>query len=346
GLSLAVVGLGERGRRWARLASMSRGVEILALVDPRVEVAKAARNALALDVPVFPSLQEAIRDGLPLEGAVVALPLGSREAALREALALRLHVLVEPPAAGSLPEVCSFLFRAEAKGLLLKQALWLRHSPPIRAMRRRLWERRLGAPIGGLMLCLHEPGREWEAVQPLSALLSLLGRAPQECMKERYALRLDFGEGLQFGLALGPSGDAMQGILVVCEGGALLWDGRGAFVREGRRGLRWRLEDPLGFKWPGSGEAPGGFLPLPPDPGPSGEEALLARFRTEAERGREQKEAVEEELLPLALLEACRLAQRTGKPHRPAELIEGPTEGGGHVEASKRIEEGAKGDRG
>ena len=326
---MAIVGLGERGRRWAWLASVARGVEVGALVDPRPEVARAARNALALDVPVFHSLSDAVSAGV--EGAIVAFGLGQRPRAARMCIALRLHALVEPPLAPSSAEAAFLLLMAGRAGTALRQAFWLGLSPPLRAMRGVLREDRLGRPIGGLLVRLHGRGEDerWETVQLLDALLSLLSPIePRGCRREGYALLLDFEGEATFGLAIGPSGDSMEGLLLVCEHGALLWDGRTAFVREGRRGLRWRPEDPLGFRWPERGEGPGGkFEPLPPDPGPSGEEAALARFRAEVE-GRTGRADERRELLPVALLEACGLAGERGEG-RPQELVERALEEGG-----------------
>lgn len=315
-----------------------------ALVDPRLEVAKAARNVLSLDVPVFQSLKIATEEVGCLRGAIVASSLPGRLKVCEEALSLGLSVLVEPPMAEFLHQAAPLLLRMNPfsyhsspfphyfchffQGIPILHALWLRHSPPLRAIWRLLREGELGKPIGGLLVRLHEPGEEtWPGTaQHLGVLLSLLG-TPSSCRKERYALLLEFSEGMEVGIALGPSGEPMEGLLLACERGALLWDGRNSFVHKGRKGLKWRADDPLSFKWPERGKPKGKFEPLSPDPGPSGEEVVLARFRAAVEVGEGLDEFFEEGLSLLALLEACALAHQLGVRQSPMELMKKTLEG-------------------
>ncbi len=315
-----VVGMGRKGRKWARIVSAREDFELAGLVDIKPEVARAARNALALEVPIFPSLSEAI-EGMNAEAAVVAVPVGARATICREALAKGLHLLVEVPFVADLADAVELTEWARRRGLTICVAQSLRYQPAMRTLRRVLREGEAGRPLYSLFtsLRLGEEGSRggldnpWlasEVAHHLDAMRFVLGREPMRCRATE--LRFLDGEAVTTALV---EFDGLTGAYfgsthshrereewqIEGEEGTLIWSGRRLYLR--RRGSEEDEE-------------------LRPDPGPEAEDILLTQFRQAVREGIPSEASGDDNLSTLALIFACAKSSTEGCAVSPNEVLE------------------------
>ena len=128
--AVAILGLGYRGGVYARWALAHPGdlrVAAIAEPDPALRAAWAARLGLG-EGQVFADWRDAL--GVPgLEGAIVALPDRLHFPAAREALARRLHLLLEKPAGATWEECVGLDAAVRASGRLVQVGHILRFTP-------------------------------------------------------------------------------------------------------------------------------------------------------------------------------------------------------------------------
>ena len=113
GPRVAIVGAGLMGR-WHADAARHAGARIVAVVDPVIEAARAIAGG---DVPVYPSLAQALEPAVDV--IHICTPLQSHVALTRQALAAGCHVLVEKPATPTAAEAESLATAARSAGRLL-----------------------------------------------------------------------------------------------------------------------------------------------------------------------------------------------------------------------------------
>lgn len=112
---IAVIGAGVMGANHARIARQLRDGELVAVIDADLE---RARTAAGPDVHVATDIAELGR-AVPVDLAVVAVPT-PHHADVAISLAERgVHLLVEKPLAGSVPEAERITSAADAAGVVL-----------------------------------------------------------------------------------------------------------------------------------------------------------------------------------------------------------------------------------
>jgi predicted dehydrogenase len=114
-LRLAVVGAGIMGANHARVARHLPGIELVAVVDPDLERARAACGVTA----AVPVATVAELGDIQVDAAVVAVPTAWHVPAATELAARGVHLLVEKPLAPSVADAESIIAAAEAAGVVL-----------------------------------------------------------------------------------------------------------------------------------------------------------------------------------------------------------------------------------
>lgn len=157
-VSLIIVGAGERGLRYARLA-LAQGARIVAVADP----ASARRDRLgdAADVPT----QQRVRDWAELaslgrlaDAAVVATPDHLHTEPAVTFLGLGYDVLLEKPMAQNEADAGRIVAAADASGAHLVVAHVLRYAPVTRAVEALLGDHGIGEIVSVQHL---EPVGDW-----------------------------------------------------------------------------------------------------------------------------------------------------------------------------------------
>lgn len=121
-----LVGLGARGRYWARVMHDEPRCEVVAYVDPSHDALARADASFGVR-PGFSSLTAALAAIDGVEALVLATPPDGREAQLRAAWEWALPVLVEKPLALDLLEAARFVALAESAGSVLMVGLNFRY---------------------------------------------------------------------------------------------------------------------------------------------------------------------------------------------------------------------------
>ncbi|HEV3469781.1 MAG TPA: Gfo/Idh/MocA family oxidoreductase [Pyrinomonadaceae bacterium] len=141
-LKVIVVGLGARGREWAREVSADPRFELAAGVEPDEEARRRA-SAEAGGARLFADAGEAL-DQTPCDAVVVATPAHQHAAACEAALARGRAVLVEKPFATTLAGAARVVRLAEAAGVPLVVGQNYRYMRSFRTVRRLVREGALG----------------------------------------------------------------------------------------------------------------------------------------------------------------------------------------------------------
>ncbi|HZM00213.1 MAG TPA: Gfo/Idh/MocA family oxidoreductase, partial [Planctomycetota bacterium] len=129
-LRVAVVGVGHLGRHHARLMAEVPGAELVAVVDSRLEQARAVAGPL--DVLALASADE-----LPADVAAVsvAVPTSAHHAVACPLLERGMHVLVEKPMAATLEQARGMAALARDRGLVLQVGHVERFNPALSVVR-------------------------------------------------------------------------------------------------------------------------------------------------------------------------------------------------------------------
>uniref|UniRef100_E6QPG9 Oxidoreductase n=1 Tax=mine drainage metagenome TaxID=410659 RepID=E6QPG9_9ZZZZ len=133
-LRVAVVGTGAFGRNHLRVYSELAGVELAAAVEPDAE--RAAEVERQYGIPVFRTVEAALRADLKLDAASVAVPTMSHCAVAGELLRAGVDCLVEKPLATTLAEADELVALAERHGRILQPGHLERFNPAVLAMER------------------------------------------------------------------------------------------------------------------------------------------------------------------------------------------------------------------
>jgi len=125
-LRAAVVGVGHLGRHHARLLKEVPGVELVAVVDSRLEHARSIADPLGVAAL-------ASADELPADVAAVsvAVPTSAHHAVVCPLLERGVHVLVEKPMAATLAEARAMAALARDRGLVLQVGHVERFNPAL-----------------------------------------------------------------------------------------------------------------------------------------------------------------------------------------------------------------------
>lgn len=138
-VSVAVVGLGVRGRQWAEVFSLVPAAKLAAVIDT------AAVTGVP-GVPSFRSLNEAAR-AVHLDAVVIATPPAVHRSILETAVSHHFAVLCEKPLSETLAEAIEMVRLASAKNVPLLVGMNFRFLPVVAEARRRVRSADLGRPI-------------------------------------------------------------------------------------------------------------------------------------------------------------------------------------------------------
>jgi predicted dehydrogenase len=126
----AVVGVGHLGRHHARLMKEVPGAELVAVVDPDAEKARAVAEPLG--VPALASIDELPAD---LAAVSVAVPTSRHHEVVCPLLERGLHVLVEKPMAATIDEARAMESLAADRQRLLQVGHIERFNPALSVLR-------------------------------------------------------------------------------------------------------------------------------------------------------------------------------------------------------------------
>ncbi len=336
-LPVVVLGLGARGRQWARLLEATPGFELAGVVEPDAGRRTAAARELGLaEGLVHPGLDAAMDAGKP-QAAIVATSIDCHVEPSRAALDRGLGVLVEKPFTLSLREARGLVAQAEARRVPLMVGQNYRYTRMPQTLGRLLRGGELGR-VGMIVAQTYRSVKEmapalqtmrdtvlWEAaVHHLDGLRHVLGRRAVRALAQRFTL--PWGEA--------PPGASMQ-ILLEFEDGvraslSATYDSRGhEFFERGQefylRAVTDRGTLHVFHRWLVWCER--GRLPrlVRRGPRPEVEEVTLLRQLARAvAEGVEPESSGRDNLQTIALLEACARSASEGRWINPQELFDEP----------------------
>jgi predicted dehydrogenase len=133
-LRFAVAGTGAFGRNHLRVYSelAGQGVTLAAAIEP--DSSRAAEVAEKYGIPVFDSVDAALRADLRLDAASVAVPTVFHHAVASQLLAAGIDCLVEKPLAASLSEADDLIALADKHQRILQPGHLERFNPAVVAM--------------------------------------------------------------------------------------------------------------------------------------------------------------------------------------------------------------------
>jgi predicted dehydrogenase len=158
-IKFILVGVGVRGRQWARVIHEEVGAQTIAYVDRRFPELSAEGAFDAQGIPCFTDLAAAL-DATEPDAMVLATPPHVHHQQIMMAFHRGLHVLAEKPLAEDLVEALDLVGRAEESGLQLMVGMNFRYLPAHQAIRRMIRDGQLGEPSFAQFTYLrHRDGR-------------------------------------------------------------------------------------------------------------------------------------------------------------------------------------------
>lgn len=221
-LKVIVVGLGQRGREWAREVAAGGGFELAAGVEPDAETRRRAAAETGLGGRLlYADLEEAL-ERVACDAVVVATPADRHVGPCAAALARGRALLVEKPFTTTLRDACRLVRLAEEGGVPLVVAQNYRYMRSFRTVRRLVQEGALGRV--GQIVCQY-----WRVPHEMAGWLSrmehsvLWGMAVHHLDALRHALgrRVEAVAADSFTTPWGelPKGASLR-VLLDFEGGA------------------------------------------------------------------------------------------------------------------------------
>ena len=336
-LKVTVVGLGGRGRQWAREVSAAPGFELAAGVEPDEEARRRAHAESGLPPErCYADLDEALARAA-CDAVVVATPAERHAADCEAALARGLAVLVEKPFTMRLAEAVRIVGLAEQRRAPLLVAQNYRYMRAFRTARRLVQEGALGR-VGSVVCQYYRVPHEMAAslarlphrvlwgmgVHHLDALRHVLGREATGVCAESYTP--------PWGAP--PEGASLRAMLSF-EGGARAFysatyesSGHEFFERGQEFYLRLTGETAtlhVFHRWLLLCER--GRLPRPVRRGPrrvSEERVLLDQLEGALLRGEEPDASGRDNLQTMAVVEACLRSAAERRWVNPQELLNEP----------------------
>lgn len=139
---LLLIGLGTRGRMWARVIGESAACRITAAVDPSEDARRSFVETYP-EVRIFSDIEEALQSGT-FQAALLVTPPEGHLAQCRLLFAARVPTLAEKPLAVDLSEAVEIVGLAEASGVPLSVGLNFRYLPVHQKQRQLLGSEFLG----------------------------------------------------------------------------------------------------------------------------------------------------------------------------------------------------------
>jgi predicted dehydrogenase len=155
-LKLALVGVGRMGQVHARILSQIDEIDLVALVDNRLDIVEP----LAEELNAMPySTVDTIVGQEIVDAWLIATPTSTHPTLVRTALDAGLHVLCEKPLSLDPSEGAELGELADRLNLVLQIGFWRRFSPPWAAAKKALQAGAIGEPV---MIRLSQ----WDASPP------------------------------------------------------------------------------------------------------------------------------------------------------------------------------------
>ena len=144
-IRIAQVGVGVRGKQWARVIREEPNAAVVAYVDLRFPALKQEMAEFGEAVPCFNDLAQALDETKPDAVLLATPPEGHREQAMM-AFERGMHALVEKPLTEDLAEAIHLVREAERRNLQLMVGMNFRYLPTHQAIRRTISGGQLGQP--------------------------------------------------------------------------------------------------------------------------------------------------------------------------------------------------------
>lgn len=130
-LKVAAVGVGHLGKEHARVYAELPGVELVGVVD--VQEKQAEKIARQYNTRFFTKYQDVIGQ---VDAVSIAVPTKSHYAIAKDFLQNGVHVIIEKPMTGTIPEAKELIDISKAKGLVLQAGYIERFNPTIAAIKK------------------------------------------------------------------------------------------------------------------------------------------------------------------------------------------------------------------
>ncbi len=133
----AMVGSGFMAELICRDFALVENTELVAMVSRNPEAAKAKMPALGIDVPVLPSIEDAIADE-NIDLIYVATPHSEHYWMAKKVLEAGKHCLVEKAFTMNQAEAKELVALARSKNVFLMEAMWTKFNPLMNEVKRRI----------------------------------------------------------------------------------------------------------------------------------------------------------------------------------------------------------------
>jgi predicted dehydrogenase len=158
-IRIVQVGVGVRGRQWARIVREEASAQPVAYVDRRFPALGHDGNFDSRGVPCFTDLAAAL-DAVELDAVLLVTPPDVHHEQAMMAFDRGAHVLAEKPLAENLAEAIDLVGQADSRGLQLMVGMNFRYLPVHQVVRRTIREGLLGEPSFAQFTYLrHRDGR-------------------------------------------------------------------------------------------------------------------------------------------------------------------------------------------
>lgn len=126
-LKVAIIGCGSMGRNHLRVCQTMKTLDVVALVDPRID--QAVNLCKPENVSCFDSVEDLIAAGLSVDAAIVATPTNTHFQVASLLLSNSVHVLLEKPIASSVKEGLALCQLAKQQSVILQVGHIERFNP-------------------------------------------------------------------------------------------------------------------------------------------------------------------------------------------------------------------------
>ncbi|MDN3510263.1 MAG: Gfo/Idh/MocA family oxidoreductase [Candidatus Jettenia sp.] len=130
-LKVAVVGVGHLGKEHARVCAELPGVELVGVVD--IHTGQAEKIAQLHNTCYFTNYKDIIGK---VSAVSIAVPTKSHYAIAKEFLQNGIHVMIEKPMTGTIPEAKELIHISKVKGVILQAGYIERFNPAIAAIKK------------------------------------------------------------------------------------------------------------------------------------------------------------------------------------------------------------------
>lgn len=165
-IRFAVIGLGHIGRRHAALIAARAGAELVAVVDIVPAAELTLPDGVALEIPVFSSVDSLLADNLVFDVACICTPNGLHAPQAIQLLEAGHHVVVEKPLALTATDAEAIIAAAELAGRHVFGVMQNRYSPASAWLKETLGANRLGRILQVHLNCFWNRDHRYYTLPP------------------------------------------------------------------------------------------------------------------------------------------------------------------------------------